>query len=146
MSTDLTADDVREISEAADWALGLLRRFLSAAAESPDFAADIDQLLLDLEDGMRAEPSDADGEPQGVLDGVAAGGFLQMREAVAKLAAYDRLFGEVDFSDVAEPREIGNVHDSSPSLAGLNNLSVGDGPVSGGDPAGPGHPRRGGAR
>jgi hypothetical protein len=33
-----------------------------------------------------------------------------------------------------------------PSLAGLNNLSVGDGPVSGGDPAGPGHPHRGGAR
>ncbi|MDP7732136.1 MULTISPECIES: hypothetical protein [Mycobacterium] len=34
-------------------------------------------------------------------------------------------------------------HQTSPSHNGLDSLSVGDGPATGGDPAGPGHPKGG---
>lgn len=44
---------------------------------------------------------------------------------------------------VAEPPVGDSGHDASPSFDGVDSLSVGDGPVTGGDPAGPGHPKGG---
>lgn len=105
----LTDQDVRDITEAVEWALGFYNRLISAARESTDFLAELDDLLLELKNGLRAESPNTHSQTQNVLDGVPAGGLLQMRDAVAHLAAYDRLLGEVHTPDLAESREIGDV-------------------------------------
>lgn len=51
--------------------------------------------------------------------------------------------GRVAGLAAAEVERVSEGHDSSPSLGTADALSVGDGPVTGGDPAGPGHPKGG---
>jgi hypothetical protein len=89
-----------ETAEAVDWALGLVKRFLSAVAEGADLTTQLDDLLLEAKNGPGGHCAQSNDETQQLEEGLPSACLLRFGDVVAQLAAYDRFLGEVEFPNL----------------------------------------------